>query len=685
MRKVSYDHHAVTIDGKRTLLLSGAIHYPRSTPQMWPELFKLSRKAGLNAIETYVFWNFHEAKRGVYDFSGRLDLKRFCRMAQEHGLYVILRIGPFVCAEVNYGGFPFWLRNVPGIQMRTNNEPFKREMGKWVTFLCDYLRPEFYPNGGPIILTQVENEYNLIAKTYGAEGQKYLKWAVDLGIGQKLGIPWVMCFGGAPGAIETINDSYGHRQLERHFSEHPDQPAIWTENWQSWYDTYGYPHHVRPVEDTVYATARFFAGGGTGNNYYMWHGGTNFARETMYLQTTSYDCDAPMDEYGLVTTKYHHFSKLHHILTAYAKELLSRDVPKSQILGPKQSAYQYGPLAFLCNDDTAVADVRFHGKKYRLQGPSVVLTARGKILMDTARIPASSVVQRKMKPVAGALPAFVGWREPSEGSATAYTVNQPVDQLRFTEDETDYCWYKTEFTIPAGQAGEGRLRLRGTADVVYVYIDGKLKARTQGSLVEERGQLSGKNFTQEFNLNIPAGRHQLSLLCCGVGLIKGDWLIGGQNMVNERKGLWGTATWNGKRIGKTWQIQPGLVGEQCRVFGEAGDLIEWRAEKSVKPLTWLKTTFARPKGPGPWALDLAGMIKGMIWLNGRCLGRYWLAIGDGPTPDWPKQNGVRDQDRGEPTQRYYHIPASWLEDRNTLVLFEEVGGEPFSIKLCRRF
>ena len=128
---VSYDSRAVTIDGKRTLLLSGAIHYPRSTPAMWPELMQRSRNAGLNTIETYVFWNLHEAQRGVFDFSERLDLLHFCKVAQEYGLYVILRVGPVHLRRNKLWGLPAWLRDVPGMQMRTFNQPFMHEMERW--------------------------------------------------------------------------------------------------------------------------------------------------------------------------------------------------------------------------------------------------------------------------------------------------------------------------------------------------------------------------------------------------------------------------------------------------------------------------------------------------------------------------------------------------------------------------
>ncbi|KAJ4848040.1 Beta-galactosidase 15 [Turnera subulata] len=122
---VTYDNRAVKIDGERKLLISGSIHYPRSTPEMWPDLISKAKDGGLNTIETYVFWNAHEPIRRQYDFSGRLDLVRFIRTIKEQNLYSILRIGPYVCAEWSYGGFPVWLENLPGIQLRTNNEVYK--------------------------------------------------------------------------------------------------------------------------------------------------------------------------------------------------------------------------------------------------------------------------------------------------------------------------------------------------------------------------------------------------------------------------------------------------------------------------------------------------------------------------------------------------------------------------------
>ncbi|KAF3670689.1 putative ADP-ribosylation factor GTPase-activating protein AGD5-like, partial [Capsicum annuum] len=106
---VTYDHKALVIDGERRILQSGSVHYPRTTPEIWPEIFRKAKEGGLDVIESYVFWNYHEPVKGEYYFKGRFDLVRFVKTVQEAGLYVHLRIGPYACAEWNYGGFPMWL------------------------------------------------------------------------------------------------------------------------------------------------------------------------------------------------------------------------------------------------------------------------------------------------------------------------------------------------------------------------------------------------------------------------------------------------------------------------------------------------------------------------------------------------------------------------------------------------
>jgi hypothetical protein len=700
-RSVAYDGRAVTIDGRRTLIVGGSIHYPRSTPGMWPDLMRRAKEAGLNAIDTYVFWNLHERRRGVYDFSGRLDLVQFLTLAGQHGLNVVLRVGPYVCAETNYGGFPAWLRDVPGIQMRTDNEPFKAEVARWLSMLADLVRPLTAPQGGPVILAQVENEYGLVAKNYGDAGRRYLGWCAERARVMELGVPWVMCVGAAAGVLETINGFYAHEQLDRFFADHPDQPALWTEHWPGWYDLWGYPRSARKAADVAYATARFFAAGGAAVNYYMWHGGTNFGRDGMYLQATSYAFDAPLDEFGLETTKSRHLARLHHILREHADVLLHSPRPTPAPLGEQGRVYIIGgaagtqggarPLAFLCNDSPdARAAVSFDGAAHELAPRSVRIVRGGEVLFDTARVEPEIVVSRSMTPLdAKVLSPFEVWREPTPSDwprpvRSRFVGEGPVEQLRLTRDETDYCWYTTWIDVPEEGGTKARVTIEGVADVIYLFVDGRLRAY-RSALVEERGPTTGEAFHWSTTFRISPGDHELQLLCAAVGLVKGDWQIGQQNMADERKGVWGRVLWDGQALQGPWFMAPGLLGERYQLFGPAGELASWRPDPERfhnLPLCWFRTRFDGPHGAEPIAIDLTGMNKGMIWLNGHCVGRYWLAPATQRPPEW-LAGAIQSGPPDHPTQRHYHLPAEWLAAKNTLVLFEELGGDPSTVQLCR--
>lgn len=694
MSNVSYDSRAVLIDGRRTLLLSGSIHYPRSTPAMWPGLMQVSRESGLNTVETYVFWNLHERRRGVLDFSDRLDLPRFCRLVQAAGLRMILRIGPYICAETNYGGFPAWLRDVPGMRMRTWNQPFMDEMERWMRALCEVLRPMFAPAGGPIILAQIENEYANVAKHYGEDGRRYLAWCADLAKSLNLGIPWVMCAGAAPGVLETINGGWPHAGIDAHAREHPDQPALCTELWPGWYETWGYPSPVRSPESLAGAVARFVAAGATGVNYYMWYAGTNFGREAMYLQTTHYGFST-LDEFGRPTTVTRHMARLHRLLSEHADVLLENPRPAPVPLGEKQAVWIYGQgdrrLALLSNDDEkAAAHVTFEGAAYDLAPQSTQILAGGRVLMDTARVEPASVVRRTVRPIQRAVSRFERWQEPAPDEwppelGPPIVANKPVEQLLLTHDETDYCWYSTSVVVGKRDPAESVLALEGAADVIHVFVDGRLAATTPTPLKEDRGPVDGAGFRQEFRLKLAPGRHELSILACALGLIKGDWMLGGANMVEERKGLWRPVRWNGKVVKGPWRMRPGLLGERVGLPGDGGALARWKpvtGQGRQRPLGWYRATFARPAGGGPVVLDLRGMTKGLAWVNGRCIGRYWLLPSTGGREPW-LAGWMSFRDDRQPTQWLYHVPREWLSDSNTLVLFDELGGDPTHVALCR--
>jgi beta-galactosidase len=702
---VSYDHRALLIDGERTLVLSGAVHYPRSTPAMWPGILRHMRQSGLNTVETYVFWNLHERKRGVLDFSDRLDLPLFCRLAQAEGLHVILRIGPYICAETNYGGFPVWLRDVPDIQMRTDSEPFKREKARWVRLVSELVRPLCAPNGGPIILAQIENEYDNIAATYGEAGQRYLQWSVELAQSLELDIPWMTCAAGraaeageegavasAGNSLETLNAFRAHEIIDRHFATHPGKPALWTENWIGWYQTWGGVLPQRDPAELAYSTARFFAAGGSGVNYYLWHGGTNFNRESMYLGTTSFEFGGALDEYGLPSTKARALAPLNRALLACSNELLGSSLPQRIETAEGLVEYRYhSGLVFHCDDRKKRIRIT------RSDGRELLYNSGSKITPIVRTWKSAGVRFSPWKRRDEPLPAH--W---PAGMGTPLVVSKPVEQLTLTHDETDYCWYETDLTVSASQArGVVGLRLGRAADIVHVFIDGHFIATTATPLRERRGKMNAGLFTQAFTLNLKAhgirpGRHRLSLLACALGLIKGDWMIGYANMAGEKKGLWAPVSWDGTRLTGPWRHQAGLLGEHAGYMHNAGSLLDWTTPtrnnpKPVRPqpLSWWRTTFGTPKSKGRWAFDLAGMGKGLIWVNGRCLGRYWLLPDTDPMGPWMgwMQGSLTAVSSGGPTQRHYHVPAVWLHTdgrSNSLVLFEETGGDPTSIRLLRR-
>ncbi|KAL5203241.1 hypothetical protein ABZP36_014193 [Zizania latifolia] len=212
--EVTYDRRGLIINGTRMMLFSGEIHYPRSTPEMWPKLIAKAKLGGLDVIQSYVFWNVHEPIQGQHNFEGRYDLVKFIREIQAQGLYVSLRIGPFVEAEWKYGGFPFWLHDVPNITFRSDNEPFKQHMQSFVTKIVTMMKNEglYYPQGGPIIISQIENEYQMVERSFGSSGPPYVRWAAAMAVNLHTDVPWMMCKqNDAPDPVDS--DAYMERRL----------------------------------------------------------------------------------------------------------------------------------------------------------------------------------------------------------------------------------------------------------------------------------------------------------------------------------------------------------------------------------------------------------------------------------------------------------------------------------------
>ncbi|KAF3512908.1 hypothetical protein F2Q69_00002410 [Brassica cretica] len=651
---VTYDHRALVIDGKRKILISGSIHYPRSTPEMWPDLIQKSKDGGLDVIETYVFWNGHEPHKNKYNFEGRYDLVKFVKLVAKAGLYVHLRIGPYACAEWNYGGFPVWLHFIPGIKFRTDNEPFKAEMQRFTAKIVDLMKQErlYASQGGPIILSQVENEYGNVDSSYGAAGKIYMKWSASMALSLDTGVPWNMCQqGDAPDPIiNTCNGFY----CDQFTPNSNNKPKMWTENWSGWFLGFGDPTPYRPVEDLAFAVAIFYQRSGTFQNYYMYHGGTNFERTSGGpLISTSYDYDAPIDEYGLVRQpKWGHLRDLHKAIKLCEDALLATD-PTVTSLGSNLVASEYKTssgscAAFLANIGTeSDATVTFNGNSYHLPAWSIsILPDCKNVAFNTAKINAATesttFARQALKPNAdsseelGSKWSYI--KEPiGISKADAFVKPGLLEQINTTADESDYLWYSLRMDIKGDETflDEGSkavLHVQSIGQVVYAFINGKLAGSGNGK----------QKISLDIPINLVTGKNTIDLLSVTVGLANyGAFfdLIGA--------GITGPVTLKSAKSGSSidlssqqWTYQVGLKGEDTDLG--SGDSSEWVSKSplpTMQPLIWYKTTFDAPSG-----------------------------------------NSVSSVKSG-----WYHVPRSWIKPSgNTLVLLEEMGGDPTKISFATK-
>jgi beta-galactosidase len=445
------------LDGKPFQVVSGELHYARIPPEYWHARLKMAKAMGLNTIATYVFWNVHEPTPGHFDFSGQYDLAAFIKAAQEEGLYVLLRAGPYSCAEWEFGGFPAWLLKDPKMSraLRTNDDAFMVPAEKWIDRLAQETAPLLIKNGGPIIAVQVENEY-------GNFGNEHAYMQHMLQVFQSTGYNDALLYtvdpskalanGSLDGILAGVNFGTGSSEqgLARLAAMRPGAPLFATEYWPGWFDLFGHPHETRPVAPQLKDIENVLSRGGS-INIYMFHGGTSFgmmagasASTGNYRgNVTSYDYDAPLDEAGHPTPKFF----------AY------RDLILKYTHGPKLPVPEVAPVVAI---------------------PEFTLTA------------STSLWQHLPKPIA---------------SDTPLTMEQ-VDQAY------GYILYRTK--LPAAVEGK-TLALDAIHDYAQVYIDGKLvgtmdrhynqtslaitaaKAATLDILVENEGRLnSTKNMRGEF-------------------------------------------------------------------------------------------------------------------------------------------------------------------------------------------
>ena len=344
---------AFLLDGKPFTVKAAEVHYTRIPREYWEHRIQMCKALGMNSICIYIFWNAHEPQEGVYDFSGNNDVAAFVRLAQKHGMFVIVRPGPYVCAEWEMGGLPWWLLKKEDIKLRDLDPYFMESVKRFEGKVAEQLVPLTVQNGGPIIMVQVENEYGSYDenKPYVREIRDCLRasgwdqtvmfqcdWSSNFTLNGLEDLQWTMNFGTGANVLKEF-----HKLKELR----PESPLMCSEFWSGWFDGWGYAHETRPAKDMVDGL-RTMLDNNISFSLYMTHGGTSFgqwagANVPGYKpDCTSYDYDAPINEQGVATEKYY---ELRNLLQQYSdKKLPAVPKPKPIITIPEFTFNEMAPI-----------------------------------------------------------------------------------------------------------------------------------------------------------------------------------------------------------------------------------------------------------------------------------------------------------------------------------------------------
>jgi beta-galactosidase len=550
------------LDGQRLQIRCGEMHFARVPREYWTHRLKAIKAMGLNTVCAYLFWNYHEWREGKYDWQGQRDAAEFCRLAQAEGLWVILRPGPYACAEWEMGGLPWWLLKKPGDSfLRTRDANYMTPAKRWMKEVGRALGPQQITRGGPILMVQVENEYGFFGEDldYMREMRQGL---LDAGFD----VPLFQCnptnavakthlkelfsvanFGSDPAAGFKVLD-----QVQK-------GPRMCGEYYSGWFDTWGAPHRRGSAAGAVADIQTMLKANGS-FSLYMAHGGTTFGLwggcdRPFRPDTTSYDYDAPISEAGW--------------------------------MGEKFQAYREGMKPYLMAGETLPPPPP--------QNPLIAI---------------APFAMKQSASVSSALPA----------DAIKAVSPQPIEQYDISRGLVSY-----RVTLPAGPAGT--LEAAKVRDLAWVYIDGK-----QVGTMDTR--------YRRFKVDLPARSRPVTLEILLYTIARVNFGV----EIHDRKGMHGPVRFAGQPL-ENWEIRA----------------IDFDADGVLPPLTW-KT--GRAKGPAFWRggfdapqtgdtfLDMSSWGQGVVWVNGRCLGRYWN-IG--------------------PTQTMY-LPGPWIKrGRNEVVVLDLTG------------
>ncbi|MFB0497705.1 beta-galactosidase [Mucilaginibacter sp. OAE612] len=555
------------LDGKPLQIISGEMHYTRVPREAWRQRMKMAKAMGLNTIGTYVFWNVHEPQKGHYDFTGNHDIAEFVKIAKEEGLWVILRPSPYVCAEWEFGGYPYWLEKEQGLVVRSKEPKYLEAYKKYLTQVGKQLSPLLVNHGGNILMVQIENEYG----SYGSD-KDYLalnrKMFIDAGFDGQLYTcdpePAIKD-GHLPGLLPAINGVDDVAKVKKLIGENYNGkgPYFIAEWYPAWFDWWGTAHHTVPAAKFIPKLDSVLAAG-ISINMYMFHGGTtrgfmngaNYNDQNPYEpQISSYDYDAPLDEAGNATDKFMKF-----------REVISKHLPAGVTL---------------------------------------------------PEVPAA-------KPAMG-LPAIKFTKSTSLFNVLplAKTNGTP---LTFEDLNQAYGFVLYRTTINGGKSG--LLKLKDLRDYGVIFVNGK-----------RVGILDRRKYQDSLMISLPKGKVTLDILVENLGRINfGPYLLKNKKGITEKVLFAGTEL-------KNWKMYSLPFDDINKV--KTNPAIKKVAANNTPQLK--KTVFKVDKLADTY-LDMSTWGKGIVWLNGHNLGRYWNC---GP-------------------QQTLYVPVEWLKKGNNEITVLEL-------------
>lgn len=546
-------------------------------------------------------------------------------------------------------------------------------MQNFITKIVNLMKSEglYASQGGPIVLSQIENEYQNIEAAFGDKGRSYVQWAAKMAVGLQTSVPWVMCKQtDAPDPV--INTCNGMKCGETFTGPNsPNKPSMWTENWTSFYQVFGGQPYIRSPEDIAFHVTLFIAKYGCYVNYYMYHGGTNFGRTASAYVTTSYYDQAPIDEYGLLRQpKWGHLKELHTVIKASSKTLLEGQ-RSNFALGQLQEAYVFqdeteGCVAFLVNNDTNnVATIVFQNGSYELPPRSIsILPKCSNEVFNTAKVTAES--GKRIAKLNVALNSAERWKAFSDPipnfSNASLETGALLEHMSLTKDKSDYLWFTIRFQ-PDSSCTKPALNILSFAHAAHAFVNGTYAGGAHGNH-------DVKNFMLETPILLDSGMNYISILSVMAGLPDSGAFLEKRFAGLRQVGIKCEEQSYNLTANYSWSYQVGLKGEELEIYKEEnlGSAIWSELEPTAgQPLTWYQTTFDSPPGDDPVALNLSAMGKGEAWVNGQSIGRYWVSLLTA---------------QGKPSQTLYHVPRSFLTSSdNLLVVLEEIAGDPLGISV----